>query len=205
MPAGPPGYERAHGVTRERLLGIAALLGLFGVAVAIALMVTASGNDEAGTPTAAVGTATATPKQTSTPTPRPTPPPLTAEQRTQRDAAVAILESRGFTPTRRATYRGDHTLRVLIGKPATGNPGGRMAFFFVDDRYIGNDGGGTSYRLSVGKQSDTRVALRYGVFSPGDEQCCPSETRNVRFSWDGERLQALDLIPDAARRAAPSG
>jgi hypothetical protein len=204
MSAGPPPYEPPHGVTRERLLGVAGVLGLLAVAVAIIVMVLGSGGDDAGAGlTTAKRTPAATPEQTSTPTPRPTPPPLSTEQRAQRDAAVQILESRGFSPVKLRSYRGDHMLRVLIGKPANGSPGGRLAFFFVGDRYIGNDGSGSSYRLSVGKQSDTRTTLRYGVFSPGDEACCPSETRSVRFLWDGERLQPLDLIPDQARRTAP--
>ena len=204
MTAGSPQYEPPHGVTRERLLGLAGVLGLLGVAVAIVLMVTgSSGADSEDDLASATRTPTATPKQTSTPKPSPTPPPLTAEQRAQRDAAVGILESRGFKPVKLRTYRGDHSLRVLIGKPASGNPGGRMAFFFVDGQYIGNDSTASSYRLSVGKQSDTRVTLRYGLFKPGDESCCPSQTDSVRFAWDGTRLQPLDLIPDEARRAAP--
>jgi hypothetical protein len=191
-------------VTARRLLALVGLSGLIAVAVAIASMLTGIGDDSPVTPAAAQTTPTATPEQTATPAPRPTPPPLTAEQRVQRDAAVGILSSRGFNPTRLATYRGDHTLRVLVGKPAGGGEGGRMAFFFVEDRYIGNDGTGSSHRLSVGKQAENRVTLRYGVYALGDEACCPSETRSVRFTWDGERLQPLDLIPAVSLRTPPA-
>jgi hypothetical protein len=151
--------------------------------VAIVVMVLGSSSSDSEANLAdAQRTPTATPKATSTPKPTPTPPPLTAEQRAQRDAAVAILTSRGFKPVKLRTYRGDHTLRVLIGKPANGSPGGRMAFFFVDGQYLGNDSTSSSYRLSVGRQTNTRVTLRYGLFQPGDEGCCPSETRTCSRS-----------------------
>lgn len=190
-------------MTRERMFGIGGVAALLAVFIAIVAMITGGGGDDDLGLVTATPTPTATPTQTSTPKPTPTPPPLTSEQKAQRDAAVGILESRGFKPVKLRTYRGDHTLRVLIGKPASGAKGGRMAFFFAEDRYIGNDSSETSYRLSVAKQRKLRTTLRYGLFSPGDEACCPSETRTVRFMWDGERLQPLEIVPDPARRAGP--
>lgn len=190
-------------MTRERMFGVGGLAVLLGVFIVIVAMIAGGGGEEDLELATATPTPTGTPTQTATPKPSPTPPPLTAEQKAQRDAAVTILQSRGFKPVKLRTYRGDHTLRVLIGKPAGGGKGGRMAFFFAEDRYIGNDSPETSYRLSVAKQSDLRTTLRYGVFSPGDEACCPSETRTVRFFWDGTNLQPLELVPDAARRAGP--
>ena len=183
--------------TRARALAVAGVAGLMIVGLASLIMIASAFDGDDEPELSAPPSATGTPRPTPTAKPKPTPVPLTAEQRAARDAAVQLVESKGFEVVRKRDYDPRRRLRVLIGEDTAG---GRLAFFFVEDDYIGNDGTSPSQRLSVGRQSDTRVTLRYGVYQAGDEPCCPSETRAVRFEWDGQRLQPLDSIPDASLR-----
>src|SRR4029079_16010292 len=100
---------------------------------------------------------TATPTPTPTPKPKPTPVPLTAGQREERSAAAEVVQSRGFDVVRLRDWDPKDTLRVLIGEASSG----RMAFFFVNGDYIGNDSSDPSARLSVRRTSDLTVTLRY--------------------------------------------
>jgi hypothetical protein len=190
------------GFTPERILALAGTAALIVVMVVIFAMVTGSGDDE-GEPTAVVPTRTPqpTPSPTPTPKPSPTPPPLTPEQKTQRDAAVQVLLQQGYEAVALKRYRGDQTLRVLLGRPQGVPEGGRRAFFFVDGRMVGTDAPENSNSLSVFRTTDEKVTLRYRLYAPGDEACCPTAGEaKVRFEWDGQRIQVLDLVPQATVR-----
>ncbi len=113
-------------------------------------------------------------------------------------AAVATVESQGYTPIDTAEYQPQHTLRVLTAaKTGTGGRYQQRAFFFVDGHYIGTDSSQPSGSLKVASQSETSVTLTYGLYSSGESPCCPGSQATVRFELDNGRLQALDPIPPA--------
>jgi hypothetical protein len=186
--------------TPERVLAVAAVAALLLVAVVSATLIvhaTSGGGD--ATPAALAPTPTRTPSPTPTPRPKPTPVPLTAAQRTERAAAVSIVDSRGFSVVRLADYDPRKTLRVLIGRQRAG--GAELAFFFVDGDYIGNDTTDPSAKLRVAHQGDLTVTLAYGIYAPGDAPAKPTGTPvKVRFRWDGTRLSPVDAIPDPSLR-----
>jgi hypothetical protein len=179
------------GITRERALAFAGLAGLIGIGLACLVMIAGafSGSDEEAVSTAAP-IPTRTQKPTPTPKPKPTPVPLTAEQRTMREAAAQIVTSRGFEVVKLRDYDPRRTLRVLIGRETSGL---RRAFFFVDERYIGNDAGESSAKIKVKRQGRTQVTLTYGLAQGGPV--------DVRFRWDGTKLIPLEALPSAALRA----
>lgn len=120
---------------------------------------------------------------------------LTGKQLAARAAAVTLLRDQGYLPTREADYDPRHELRVLVGY-RNGDPlGPRRAFFFVGTRFIGHDASGGSTKLTVTKSGKRWVTLRYGVFAPGAEVCCPSSTSKVRFNWTGTALSPAGAIP----------
>jgi hypothetical protein len=172
--------------------------------------------------TGGASTTPAPPAPTTTQPTRTTPPPSTTTPGSTRTApgpaftrttggtapggdlqsAVARLRGLGFTPLSTGTYDGNQTLRVLVGA-RTGSADARtqQAFFFDGSRYLGTDAAATSGRIAVTGHGDTEVTLRYGIYRPGDPDCCPSGTpRTVRFALDSGRLVPLDPIPAAAAR-----
>lgn len=167
-------------ITRERALALAGVTGLMAIALACLIMIASavSGDDEPEI-TASAPTATSTPKPTPTPKPKPTPVPLTPEGRAAREAAADIVRQKGFEPVRLRDYDPRRKLRVLIGKDTAGN---RLAFFFVDDQYIGNDRGQSSPKLKVKRAGHIQVTLTY-------------DGTDVRFKWDGSRLAPQDPLP----------
>jgi hypothetical protein len=113
-------------------------------------------------------------------------------------AAVATVESQGYTPIDTSEYQPQHTLRVLTAaKTGTGGRYQQRAFFFVDGHYIGTDSSQPSGSVKVSAQSETSVTLTYGLYSAGESACCPGSQATVRFELDNGRLQALDPIPPA--------
>jgi hypothetical protein len=180
-------------VTRERALAFAGLLGLLAVGLACVVMVSRAitGDDETSVGVSATPVPTRTPKPTPTATPKPTPVPLNAEQRAAREAAAEVVRSRGFEVVKLRDYDPRRTLRVLLGQEANGM---RRAFFFVDDRYIGNDAAESSAKLKVKRQGRTQVTLTYTLAQGGPV--------DVRFKWDGARLNPLEALPAAPLRAA---
>jgi hypothetical protein len=122
-------------------------------------------------------------------------PKLTAKQLAARTAAVTVLRTQGYLPTREADYNPRHDLRVLVGY-RNGDPlGPRRAFFFVGSRFIGNDSTAGSTQLKVAKSGKRWVTLAYGVFAPGGKVCCPVSTSKVRFDWTGSALTPAGAIP----------
>lgn len=113
-------------------------------------------------------------------------------------AAVATVESQGYTPNDTAEYRPQQTLRVLTAtRTGAGGSYQQRAFFFVDERYIGTDSSQPSGSVKVVSQGETSVTLSYGMYGAGDSPCCPSSQSTVRFQLDDGHLQALDSIPPA--------
>lgn len=192
--------------TPERILAVAGTGALMVVAIVILAMLAGAGGDEDPEIVAATPSRTpqATPSPTPTPRPSPTPPPLTDEQKLQRDNAVAVLQQQGFEAVALKRYRGDQQLRVLLGRPQGVPEGGRRAFFFVEGRLVGTDAPDTSGALSVFRTTSKRVTLKYRLYEPDDDACCPEAgEQKVRFEWDGQQIQVLDMVPEATARRAP--
>jgi hypothetical protein len=174
---------------------VAGLLLVGFVSTGLVLDAVSGGDDGSAV---ADATPTATPKPTPTPKPKPTPVPLTAEQRAERKAAADVVKSRGYAVVRLRDYDPRKTLRVLLGEQSDGS---RLAFFFVNGDYIGNDGTEASGKLRVARNGDLRVTLAYGIYAPGDPPDAPSGgTTKVRFAWDGTRLAPMDPLPTTSQR-----
>jgi hypothetical protein len=118
------------------------------------------------------------------------------------DSAVGKLRALGFTPLSTRTYDSGQTLRVLVGaRTGSADAHTQQAFFFDGPKYLGTDAAATSGQIGVIGHGDTDVTLRYGIYRPGDADCCPSGTpRTVRFVLDSGRLVAVDPIPSLASR-----
>jgi hypothetical protein len=130
---------------------------------------------------------------------------LTARQRNQRRRAADQVRRAGYSPVKLADYFPQHVLRVLIGKPVGSTPPGLRAFFFVRDRYIGQDATTPSMKLRPGRQLTREITLVYTLYEPGDRECCPQggDTR-VHFRWTGDALEPREQIPPAFQRMPPT-
>lgn len=191
-------HAHRHASAPARLLAlvaVSALLLVGFVSIALVLDATTGGDDGDAV---AEATATPGPTPTATPKPTPTPVPLTAEQRRQRTAAADVVKSRGYAVVRLRDYNPRKTLRVLLGEDQSR---GRLAFFFVNGDYIGNDAQDSSAKLRVVRNGDLRVTLAYGIYAPGDPPDAPSGGPvRVRFEWDGTRLAPMDPLPVPEQR-----
>jgi hypothetical protein len=207
MPQPPPARRGARGRssrdhTPERVLAVAGVLALLVVFVVIVSLISGAATGGSGSAENQAASATAeparTPSPTPTPTPTPTPVPLTAAERAERQAAADVVASRGFEVVRLRDWDPKDTLRVLIGRSSSG---GRLAFFFVNGDYIGNDSSDASARLSVRRTSDLAATLRYRIYAPGDSPDRPTgETVDVRFRWNGASLQPETALPAPSQR-----
>gem|GEM_PF-2721442 len=78
--------------------------------------------------------------------------------------------------------------------------GTTWVFFFYDGQYLGTDTFSPSNNSisSVVASGSDQITVRYGLYKRSDPLCCPSGGHeDVRFAWNGQRLQALDYIPEA--------
>jgi hypothetical protein len=136
------------------------------------------------------------------------PEPAFAHQETGTEglgAATAVVREHGFTPADTSEYRPNQTLRVLIGSRAGSGDGyGQQAFFFVNGHYIGTDSSQPSGAVRVVEQSDTEIALAYGLYRTSDPRCCPGGQATVRFQLNNGQLSPLDPIPPASSATGPS-
>ena len=74
-------------------------------------------------------------------------------------------------------------------------------FFFADGRYVGSDTTDGSSSVEASRLSPTEIVVQYLLYNPGDPQCCASGgTDDVRFTWTGTKLVALDPIPPVSKR-----
>jgi len=182
------------------VLAVAGLTGLLIVLGAIlALIGSAAGGDGGEPEVAATPAATSTPEPSPTLKPKPTPEPLTPEEELERQEAIDLVSSRGFDVVRKRDWKPEDTLQVLIGRSSTG---GKLAFFFVDGVYMGNDDTETSVQLRVVDTEDLDVVLRYGIFESGDAPDTPTgEPVTVRFRYDGGGVAPVEAVPAAEQRA----
>jgi LppP/LprE lipoprotein len=184
-----------------RFLGLLATGALLAVGVATALMVIPdNGSDTAllnGAPAANPKPAKARAHKHHAKHHR---PKLTAAQRRERSAAVAVLRDQGYRPVRLADYRPAIALRVLIGR----GEGGQRAFFFNGATFVGNDASDDSGRIRLLRSKHGAVTLGYAVYAQGDKACCPhGGTARVRFALKQGSLVSEGAIPPLeARRGA---
>ena len=178
----------------RRLAGVLATVAFFAAVAYGASMVLGTNENEA----APVATPVA-------PTADEKPRKLTRAQRAQRNRAVAVLRRAGYLPVSLADYRGDHELRVLIGKPFGASPPGLRAFFFVRDRPIGQDAEQPSGALRVGPSHERDVTLVYTLYDDGDRACCPrGRKERVVFTWTGDTLAPRSDVPPDSERVPPT-
>ena len=184
---------------KERALafaGVGALLVALVLCIAWISGASGSDDDESAGQQAAQPTAQATP----TAKPKPTPIPLTADEKAERQAALDVLTSREMEPVKLSDWDPRDTLRVLIGVTSDG---GKMAFFFVNGDYVGNDASEVSGSLKVKRTDDLTTTLRYGTFQAGDRPGKPSgEPVDVAFTWDGTALSPETTVPPLEQRRA---
>ncbi len=190
---------RAHKWAR-RVVAVLATAGFLGVGVAATLMVLpdSDSGEESLLDSAPAATPTAAPARKAHKPSKPKGP--TKAQKAQLKSALAQLRTQGYTTTRQADYDFKDTLRVLIGRPVGDAGGGSYAFFFLRDRFLGRDALSPSGKLHVARSSKTTLTLSYGTYVAGDSLCCPSGRAKVRFRLEGDRVHALDFIPDAGAR-----
>jgi LppP/LprE lipoprotein len=187
------------------VVGVLATLVLLGIGVAIAAMVLpGSGTDT----TAATGLnqpATASHGHKSTAA-KPKPAGLTPAQKHARSAAVASLRGVGYAPVKLSDYDPHHALRVLVGRRTGANPQAlRRAFFFSGGHAVGSDSPEPSSALKVAGAGKDWVTLAYGIYSPGDQPCCPTGGHvKVRYGLSGGAVSAVGgtLPPSTSRVSA---
>jgi hypothetical protein len=185
----------------RRIGGVLATAGLLGIAALMATWIIPkddSGAALTGTPPATHAPAKHKAKARTKPA-KPAKPKLTAKQLAARTAAVSTLQTQGYLPMRVKDYDPTHELRVLVGY-RNGDPlSPRRAFFFVGDRFIGNDSVSGSSQVKLVKSGNTWVTLSYGIYAPGGK--VPTATQRIRFDWTGASLQPAGAIP-ASRLAS---
>lgn len=74
-------------------------------------------------------------------------------------------------------------------------------FFFAGGRYVGSDTPNGSRSVGAVRISSTEIEVQYLLYKPGDPACCATGgTDDVRFTWTGAKLVALDPIPSVSQR-----
>jgi hypothetical protein len=166
-------------------------------------MMVLPGSDDTSPETAASApAATPTPAKASAQAPKHA--GLTAAQKKTRTAAVSAMRTQGYLPVRLRDWDPTHQLRVLLGYRAGESGGPRRAFFFSGSTLLGTDSLEPSSGLKVTDSGKHWVTLAYGVFSPGDSSCCPSNGRTkVRFKLSGSAVTPVGgTIPASYQRVA---
>ena len=186
----------------RRILGIAGTCVVLAVGIVSATMIM-SGDDEQVVPAAPA--AIPPKKEKAKHKSEKDKSRLTARERNQRRRAADEVRRAGYAPVKLADYFPQHVLRVLIGKPVGTTPPGLRAFFFVRDRYIGQDATTPTMKLRPGRQLTREITLVYTLYEPGDRECCPQggDTR-VHFHWTGDALEPREQIPPTSQRMPPT-
>jgi LppP/LprE lipoprotein len=147
-----------------------------------------------------VATVTSTSTATSVTTRTSTAPafvgPLAGES-AELKAAIRHLTAAGYVPVSTSTYHPDDTLRVLIGRRASG-AAGELAFFFDQGDYLGTDSTTPSAQISVVSALDAEVVLAYAIYRAG--AATPSGLRYVHFELDMGALSHADALPSVSAR-----
>jgi hypothetical protein len=193
-----PGPARRRVRWPRRIAGVLATGGLLAIGVAIAVMILPDSH-------AAPETSVVTPPAKAAPTHRHAARKqagLTRAQKRARTAAVAAMRTQGYLPVRLADYDVHHALRVLLGYRAGEAGGPRRAFFFAGGRLLGTDSTAPSTGLKVDASGKRWVTLRYGVYSAGDQTCCPSGGHvQVRYGISGGAVMPIGgTIPASYQR-----
>jgi hypothetical protein len=196
------GHRRRTHRWARRIAGVLATGALLAVAVAILEMILPDSGSTPAPTAAAAPTATPAPARTHKKAPRHT--GLTAAQKHARTAAVSALRTQGYLPVRLRDYDPHHTLRVLIGYRAGEAGGPRRAFFFSGGNLLGEDSTAPSSGLKVAGSGKRWVTLSYGLYSPGDSSCCPSNGHTkVRYELSGSSVTPVGgTIPASYLRVA---
>jgi hypothetical protein len=89
-------------------------------------------------------------------------------------AAVRRVADEGYRVVNTSTYDPSAAIRVLVGVHAASADGANQrAFFFAGDRYLGTDTLDPSAHVTVVRQANNVVTLRYDLYRPADPMCCP--------------------------------
>ncbi|MGW4529113.1 LppP/LprE family lipoprotein [Amycolatopsis sp. NPDC004378] len=121
-------------------------------------------------------------------------------------AAEAVVQAHGYTPSAAVRWSGGNTLNAITAT-ATGSADGydQRVFFFHDGAYIGTDARLPSAEVSEAWSTGDTIALTYQLYNPDDPACCPTAgSALVRFHWFGTELRPLDPIPTAAQNSPRS-
>ena len=186
----------------RRIAGLIATGALLAVAVAILTMILPGSS---GSPPETAATAPAeTPAPAKAGKHASRPAGLTPAQKRARTAAVGVLRTQGYLPVHLRDYDPHHTLRVLLGYRAGESGGPRRAFFFTDGRLVGTDSFEPSTNLKISTSGNRWVTLSYGVYSPGDSSCCPTNGHTkVRYELSGSAVTPVGgTIPASYLRVA---
>jgi hypothetical protein len=195
-----PGPARRHVRWARRIAGVLATGGLLAVGVAIALMILP--DDDTAPPATAVAPPAARQSHTTSRHKAKTHTGLTKAQKHARSAAVSTMRTQGYEPVRLADYDPSHKLRVLLGHRTGDSAGPRRAFFFAGGSLLGTDSPSPSTALKVSDSGTHWVTLSYGVYSTGDQACCPSGGRvKVRYAlYHGSVTPVGGTIPSSYQR-----
>jgi hypothetical protein len=89
-------------------------------------------------------------------------------------------------------FSDDKLLNVIIAsaQDTTGTTAQR-AFVFAEGKFRGYDTKDPSAMIAVTSSAYSKMMLRYGLFDPGDDTCCPRDFADVGFYWNG-----TSLVPD---------
>jgi hypothetical protein len=195
------GRNRRHVRWARRIAGVLATGALLAVAVAILTMVLPGSS---APPQTASTAPTATPGAKKQKPAAARPVGLTPAQKRTRSAAVSTMRTQGYLPVRLRDYDPRHTLRVLLGVRAGESGGPRRAFFFSGTQLLGTDSIAPSTGLKVAGSGKRWVTLAYGIFSPGDSSCCPTNGHvKVRYLLSGSAVTPVGgTIPASYQRVA---
>lgn len=185
--------ERTEGRSPARLLAVAGLAGMLVVLILVVTTILGATGDEDEPEREASAAATATAEETRTPKPTPTVVPLTAEEKAARQEAIDLVASRSFEVVDKADWNPDDTLQVLIGETTEGT---KLAFFFVDGTYLGNDSTELSSKLKVKSTDDVSVVLQYGIYADGDKPGRPTgDPIEVTFRYEAGVVEPVNALP----------
>jgi hypothetical protein len=188
-------YRSAASRWTRRIVGVLATAAFVGIGVASALMILPDHKGTAGLETAALPTATPAARTHRTAKHRARPKGPTKAQLAALHAAQAELRRQGFTTLDAKHYDPKATLRVLTGRPVGDANGGTYAFFFLRGSFLTRDSTTPSTKLRVVRTWKAGVLLEYRSYVAGDNACCPSGRKSVRFKLVAGEVRPLDSIP----------
>jgi serine/threonine protein kinase len=135
----------------------------------------------------------------------PAPPPATMSWWELIPSRVSgDIAQRGYAPTAQGpAWDSSATLNAVVATPHGPANGGMRVFFYAGLIRVGDDTPDGSGSLTISRVSDTKFVVRYAIYNPGDQACCPyGGTADVGFTWTGSRLVALRPVPSPASRNA---